>query len=48
MKEVYLMVGLPKMVLNIVVLCWDAQLNELVFECAALLKEAMHFAFYFH
>lgn len=42
------MVGLPEVVLYVIVLCWDAQLNELVFECSALLKEAMHFAFYFH
>ena len=42
------MVSLPKIVLDVVVFGWDSHLDEFVFECAALLKKAMHLAFDFH
>lgn len=48
LEEIDHMISLPEVVLDIVVLGRDAQLYELVFECAALLKEAMHFSVDFH
>jgi hypothetical protein len=47
-KEVNNMVGLAKVVLDIVILCGDAEFDELVFECATLLKEAIHLTSYLH
>lgn len=42
------MVGLTEVVLDVVVLGRNAQLDELIFECSALLKEAMNLAFNCH
>jgi hypothetical protein len=42
------MVGLSEVVLDIIVLCRNAQLDELVLECSALLKEAMNLSCDFH
>ena len=42
------MVSLSKVVLNIIILCRNAQLDELVLECSGLLKEAVYFAFNLH
>lgn len=42
------MIRFAKVVLYVVVLCWNAQLDELVLECAGLLKEAMHFTINLH
>ena len=39
-KEVYLVVGLPEVVLYVVVLGWYAQFDELLLESARLLEEA--------
>lgn len=47
-EEVNNMVGLPEVVLDIVILCRDAQLDKFILESAALLKEAMHLASYLH
>jgi len=47
-KQIYNMVGLAEVVLDVVVLGRDAQLDELVLECAALLKEAVYFTIYLH
>lgn len=42
------MVRFPEIVLYVVILGRDAQLYELVLECAALLKKTVHFTFDFH
>ena len=47
-KEVYLVVGLPEVVLYVVVLGWYAQLDELLLESARLLKEAVYSSVDFH
>jgi hypothetical protein len=47
-EQVNYVVGLAKVVLNVVVFGGDSQLNKLVLERSALLKETMHFTFYFH
>ena len=47
-KEVYLVVGLPKVVLYVVVLGWYAQLDELLLESARLLEEAVYSSVDFH
>ena len=47
-KEVYDVVGLAEIVLNVIVLRRDAEFDKLVFERAGLLKEAVGLSFYFH
>ena len=42
------MVGLSEVVLNIIVLCRNAQLDKLILESSTLLKEAMNFSVDFH
>ena len=48
LEQVNHMVGLAKVVLDVVVLSRDAQLDELVLECSGLLKEAVYFTCYLH
>lgn len=47
-KQINNMVGLTKVVLNVVVLGGDAKFYKFILKRAALLKKAMHFSFYFH
>ena len=47
-KEVYLVVGLPEVVLYVVVLGWYAQFDELLLESARLLEEAVYSSVDFH
>lgn len=47
-EQIHNMVGLTEVVLNVVVLCGDAKFDELVLECARLLKKTVYFAFDFH
>ena len=48
LEQVNLMVSLSEVVLYIIVLCRNAQLDELVLECSALLKKAMNLSCDFH
>jgi hypothetical protein len=48
LEKVVGVVGLAKVVLDVVVLGADAQLDERVFKSSALLKKTMHFALNFH
>ena len=47
-EKVYLVVGLPEVVLDVVILGRDSQLDKLLLESAGLLKEAMYFSSNFH
>ena len=47
-EEVYNVVGFSKIILDVVVFCWDSELDELVFESPALFKKAMYFSLDFH
>lgn len=47
-KQIYNVVGLPEIILNIVVLGGDAELYKLVFKSARLLEKKMNFSFNFH
>lgn len=47
-EQVYLVVGLPEVVLNVVVLGGDAQLDKFVFERPGLLEETMYLSFNLH
>ena len=47
-EKVYNVVGLPKIVLNVVIFGGYAELDKLVFECSALLEKAMNFSLDFH
>ena len=48
LEQVRHMVGLSKVILDVIVLGWYAELDELVFESSRLLEEAMHFTVDFH
>ena len=48
LEQIHNMVGLTEVILDVIVLCRNAQLDELVLECSGLLKEAMNLSFYFH
>ena len=44
-KQIYDVVRLIKVVLDVVVLCRNTQFNKLVLKCATLFKKAMHFSY---
>lgn len=48
LKEVYNVVGLPEVILNVVILRRDSEFDKLILECATLLEKAMHFTCYLH
>ena len=48
LEQVYNVVSLAKVVLNIIVFSRDSQLDKLVLECSTLLKEAVYFTCNFH
>ena len=47
-KQIYNVVGLPEIILDVVIFGRDAQLNKLVLERSALLEKAMYLPFDFH
>lgn len=47
-KQVYLVVGLPEIILNIYIYCLVTEFLKLILECAALFKETPYFACYLH
>jgi hypothetical protein len=47
-KQVYLVVGLPEIILNIYIDCLVAELLKLILKRATLFKEAPYFARYLH
>ena len=47
-EEIYHMVGLAEIVLNIIVLGGDSQLDELLLKSPGLLEETMHLSFNLH
>ena len=47
-EKVYNVVGLPKIVLNVVIFGGYAELDELVLESPALFKKTMYFSLDFH
>ena len=48
LEQVLHMVSLSEVILNIIILSWNAQLYKLLLECPTLLKEAMNFSVYYH
>ena len=48
LEEVIGVVGLSKVVLDVIVFGGDSQLDKLILESSALLKEAVYFTFYLH
>ena len=48
LEDIFLVVGLSEVILDIIILCRNTQLDKLILEGAGLFKEAMHFAVYCH